>query len=180
MIFAILIIVSIIFWLFKNDIRKVQLAWNFPGPKALLLIGNGLELVNKSSIEFIKIVRGYLKNHGKFVRIWLGNQLVVLCSDPKDIQVIMSEMKLITKSEEYKFLEPWLQKGLLTSTNKKWIARRKALTPAFHFKILDEFVEVFDKQGKILIEKLKKEDGKVIDVFPLVALCALDVICGKK
>lgn len=89
-------------------------------------------------------------------------------------------MKLITKSLEYKFLEGWLQTGLLTSTNKKWLSRRKILTPAFHFKILDEFVDVFDKQGKVLIEKLKKCDNQVVDIFPPVALCALDVICGER
>lgn len=121
-----------------------------------------------------------MQDHGKFVRIWLGNQLVLLFTDPKDVQVILTEMKLITKSLEYNFLEPWLKQGLLTSTNQKWMTRRKILTPAFHFKILDEFVEVFDKQGKILIECLKKHDGKVVDIFPLVALSALDVICGEK
>lgn len=120
-----------------------------------------------------------MRDYGKCVRIWLGNQLVVLFTDPKDVQVILTEMKLITKSLEYNFLEPWLQKGLLTSTNQKWITRRKILTPAFHFKILDEFVEVFDKQGKILIENLRKHDGKIVDIFPLVALCTLDVICGE-
>lgn len=88
-------------------------------------------------------------------------------------------MKLISKSQEYKFLEHWLQTGLLTSTNEKWIKRRKILTPAFSFKILEEFLEVFDNQGNILIEKLKGYDGKVVDIFPVVALCALDVICGN-
>lgn len=124
-------------------------------------------------------MRGYLRDYGKFLRIWLGNQLVFVCLDPKDVQVILTDMKLISKAHEYKFLEPWLQTGLLTSTNEKWLKRRKILTPAFHFKILEEFLEVFDNQGLILIEKLKVYDGKVVDVFPLVALSALDVICGK-
>lgn len=60
------------------------------------------------------------------------------------------------------------------------MTRRKILTPAFHFKILDEFVGVFDKQGKILIENLKKHDGKIVDIFPIVALSTLDVICGEE
>lgn len=88
-------------------------------------------------------------------------------------------MKLITKSNEYDYMTPWLGTGLLTSTGQKWLSRRKIITPAFHFKILEDFVEVFDKQSSILVEKLEKfEDCGEFDIFPLTALCALDVICG--
>lgn len=44
-----------------------------------------MSFVNLS--EFIEIIGGYLKTYGKFVRIWLGNQLVFLMTDPKDIEV---------------------------------------------------------------------------------------------
>lgn len=89
-------------------------------------------------------------------------------------------MKLITKSHEYDFMIPWLNTGLLTSTGKKWISRRKVLTPAFHFRILDDFVETFERQGSILVEKLRKFEGReAFNIFPLTALCTLDIICGN-
>ena len=180
MFIALVSLVVILWWIFKNDLRKVQLAWNFPGPKALPIFGNGLELINKTSIEFVQILHRYIKNNGKFLRIWIGNELVVIFMEPKDVQQILTDIKLITKAKEYGYLDPWLKTGLLTSTNQKWMARRKALTPAFHFKILDEFVEIFDKQTSILIEKLKAHDGKgPFNAFPVVALAALDVICGN-
>lgn len=146
--------------------------------------------------EFIRIIDGYFKNYGKFVRVWLANQLVFIMSDPKDIevkfdsvifcnnyttnvhkQVALTSMKLITKSDEYDFIKPWLNTGLLTSTGQKWTSRRKVLTSAFHFKILEDFIEIFDKQSSILVEKLQTFEGQ-FNVFPLTALCALDVICG--
>lgn len=75
---------------------------------------------------------------------------------------------------------PWLGTGLLTSTGQKWINRRKIITPAFHFNILEDFVEVFDKQSSILEEKLRVHEGLgEFNVFPLTALCALDVVCGE-
>lgn len=61
----------------------------------------------------------------------------------------------------------------------KWHQRRKMLTPTFHFKILEDFVHVFNEQSKILVEKLSKEVGQDFDIFPFITLCTLDVICGK-
>lgn len=63
---------------------------------------------------------------------------------------------------------------------KKWLGRRRAITPAFHFKILEQFVEVFDKNSGIFVDILRKHkptDG--VDIYPLVTLAALDVICGE-
>lgn len=55
MIIVVVTIFLITFWIFKNEFRKLQLAWNFPGPPALPIIGNGFDLVNKSSLGLNKI-----------------------------------------------------------------------------------------------------------------------------
>lgn len=54
------------------------------------------------------------------------------------------------------------------------------ITPAFHFKILEQFTDVFDSASMVMVAKLRKEVGKKsIDIYPFVTLCALDIICGK-
>ena len=54
------------------------------------------------------------------------------------------------------------------------------LTPAFHFTILEDFVEVFVKKSEILVKKLKKEVGaEYFDVYPYITTCGLDIICGN-
>ncbi|XP_046569379.1 cytochrome P450 4V2-like [Haliotis rubra] len=64
------------------------------------------------------------------------------------------------------------------STGRKWHERRKMLTPTFHFKILTDFVLVFNEQAQILKEKLRSKVGsKPFNIFPDITLCALDVIC---
>ncbi len=93
-------------------------------------------------------------------------------------QTILSSSKYIEKSDEYKFVKPWLSDGLLLSKGSKWFQRRKILTPAFHFKILEQFVEIFDRQSRVFVETLGKYDqSDEVEMFPLVTLCALDVIC---
>ncbi|XP_055614296.1 cytochrome P450 4c3-like, partial [Uranotaenia lowii] len=92
---------------------------------------------------------------------------------------ILGSPKHIEKSHDYEFLKPWLGTGLLTSQGKKWHPRRKILTPAFHFKILDDFVDIFQEQSAVLVSRLEREVGneKGFNCFPYVTLCALDIVC---
>lgn len=66
-------------------------------------------------------------------------------------------------------------------TGNKWQTRRKLLTPAFHFKILEDFITVFNEQSRILVEKLKQiatNKDNDFNIFPYVTRCTLDIICG--
>lgn len=61
-----------------------------------------------------------------------------------------------------------------------WRRHRKIITPTFHFKILDQFFDVFNSSGKVFIDILKRESIRgPVDIYPLLKLYALDVICGK-
>nr|XP_053639026.1 cytochrome P450 4c3-like isoform X2 [Cherax quadricarinatus]XP_053639084.1 cytochrome P450 4c3-like isoform X2 [Cherax quadricarinatus] len=116
----------------------------------------------------------------RFFRAWIGMRPVLMFYNAPCVEVILSSHKHLEKSRDYSFLHPWLGTGLLTATGSKWHSRRKLLTPAFHFKILEDFLEVFNNQGNKMVQKLKqKADGKPFDIFPFVTLCTLDVICGK-
>jgi hypothetical protein len=56
------------------------------------------------------------------------------------------------------------------------------LTPAFHFRILESFVPIINKQQlimmKIIDELQQKNNGVINDIKPLITNCALDIICG--
>lgn len=91
----------------------------------------------------------------------------------------MSSTRYIDKATVYEFIKPWLNEGLLLSTGKKWHDRRKVITPAFHFNILEKFAEVFDRLGHTVVEKLKKMEANEIELYPIAASYALDVMCGK-
>lgn len=96
-------------------------------------------------------------------------------------QSLLSSTKYINKSNEYSFLQPWLNEGLLLSRGKKWSERRKIITPAFHFKILEQYVEVFDRLGNTFVDKVlaKYSPSDDVEVYALTILYALDVMCGK-
>lgn len=63
---------------------------------------------------------------------------------------------------------------------KKWHDRRKVITPAFHFKILEKFVETFDRLGDAFMDKLYEfETENSIELYHFVTRYTLDVMCGK-
>ncbi|XP_066993572.2 cytochrome P450 4C1 isoform X2 [Anabrus simplex] len=170
------ILLGLLIWHIKRR-HFLQLAAKLPGPKTEFLLGNARELGNNPRDIYLNVMRIWREN-GSLVRLWIGPFLYVLMSDAKDVEAIMTSTKYIDKSIVYKFLEPWLGTGLLTGTGIKWHKHRKIITPAFHFKILEQFVDVFNTNGDILIKKLRNEaNGTMIDIYDYITLYALDVIC---
>ncbi|XP_049765720.1 cytochrome P450 4C1-like [Schistocerca cancellata] len=149
-----------------------------PGPPALPIVGTAWLFVVTKREGLLALVRKVMKSHGTVFRMWYGNLPEVHIINAENIEKVLSSCDLITKSVHYTFLRPWLGEGLLTSAGNKWQRRRKMLTPAFHFKILENFVGVFAEKSKVLLEKLrKKAEGPEFDIYPSIALCSLDIIC---
>ncbi|KFM77146.1 Cytochrome P450 4V2, partial [Stegodyphus mimosarum] len=83
------------------------------------------------------------------------------------MEEILSSSVSLEKSFEYSFLHQWLGRGLLTSTGLKWKSRRRLLTPSFHFRILEDFLPVFNNQATVLVKKIRAQaDKEYIDIIP--------------
>lgn len=150
---------------------------SLPGPRPLPVLGNVLD-IGFDTKQFLPQGAKWLQEYGPVFRLWAGPELFVLLANPIDVEAILNSTKNLTKSFNYNFLREWLGEGLLTSTGDRWRQHRKILTPTFHFKILEEFSEVFARQGDILVEVLKKRaDGCPFDVCPLIDRYTQDVIC---
>jgi cytochrome P450 family 4 len=177
--YVVVIILLFFIWYYVKFNERITLAKQLPGPKSYPLIGNALEFRGKSERDIMTSLEKLTKMFGRTTRILIGPHVLVLTTDPKDAEVILSSPKLNDKSDEYRYLVPWLGSGLLVGSGQNWFHRRKIITPTFDYKILEQFVEVFDKHGSIFVEQLAKLEGQTIDVVPLVTFCALDIICGN-
>lgn len=66
-------------------------------------------------------------------------------------------------------------------SGSKWHLHRKLITPTFHFKILEQFFEVFVVKSNKFVNKLKQMPvNNVVDLMPFISKCTLDIICGKR
>lgn len=46
-----------------------------------------------------------------------------------------------------------------SSDGSKWKTRRRLITPTFHFRILNDFIQVFEEQAAILVKHLEVING---------------------
>ncbi|XP_059607754.1 cytochrome P450 4d2-like [Phlebotomus argentipes] len=178
--FLFLVIIAVIAFALYDYTEKVRrLAGTpFKGPPFLPIVGHAYQLIlRKPSFIFDAIQQG-VKQFGPLSRVWLVNFLFLSITDPEYIEPILNSSTHIGKTVEYSYLKHWLGDGLLLTTGKKWHTRRKIITPAFHYKILESFTGIFDKQAKIFVQKLQHfSPATPVDVCPLVSLLTFDVIC---
>ena len=79
-------------------------------------------------------------------------------------------------TKKFRFAHHWLGDGLLFSKGSKWFARRKLLTPSFHFDILKSYLDVFNETTNTMVEQLKVTKGESIEIFPKALALTLDTI----
>lgn len=180
----ILIAIVIITYLFffkkpqDTDNAKKLNAEPLTGPWAWPIIGNSLELfVLVPSTQFLKQLGWFRDRFGTVFKVMFGPQQWILVTNPIDLEKILSSQKFIEKPMDYDLFKPWLLDSLLTSRGDKWRHRRRLLTPSFHFQILDSFMDVFNDQSRILIDKLRRHGPDFIDFEPESSKFALDVLC---
>ncbi|XP_072165421.1 cytochrome P450 4V2-like [Diadema setosum] len=179
---AIFVVTSIIVYYMARFIRIYLLISKFHGPPALPIVGNTHQFSTDSREFFVynnTVLNEYRQKTGGIVRYWLGLKPSLNIYAAKHMEAILNNSRHMDKGFGYDFVKPWLGLGLLLSSGKKWFHRRKMLTPAFHFSILQNFMDVYNEQSNILAEKIGAfaDKSNPVNIFPLVTYCALDVIC---
>ncbi|XP_014486912.1 PREDICTED: cytochrome P450 4C1-like [Dinoponera quadriceps] len=157
--------------------KKGRLIDHIPGPTTLPIIGNIHIFWSQSAEELWCLMRNYLNKY-PICRYWIFTIPNVSITDPDDVEKILNNTKHNVKGYNYRLLHPWLGDGLLTSKGTKWQKRRKILTPAFHFSILKQFVEVLIKEGNNAAKSFNHIEETVIDdVLFFTGHHTLNAIC---
>lgn len=142
------------------------------------------DLYHKSDIycNFVEIVEECLRLgeiYGSVVRGFLGYNVVVFLTDPRDVELILNSNVHLAKSNEYRFFKPWLGDGLLISNGDKWRSHRKLIAPAFHQLVLKSFVGAFNRNSWRLVKRLQSEIGREFDVHDYMSEVTVDILLGN-
>ncbi|XP_051155943.1 cytochrome P450 4C1-like [Leptopilina boulardi] len=184
-----ILIVSIIIISLCKCIARLIKFFNFsilinkvPGPAPYpisYLALSGWNVKEEDRFEWIVGVHRRFKNGIMKLAVFLD--AYILIRKPRQIEVILPKTETITKAYLYNTFGQWLGDGLLTSSGEKWFHNRKLLTPAFHFGVVDQFMETMSEKAEILVQcienEIKMNIGKSIDFYKHSVRCALDIIC---
>lgn len=167
-------------WYQKKYGRKNYLLSRIPSIKRYPVIHHTPYFINKSPKEVFYFFIHVFKEFGDVIHFSLGlfDDAFVMIADAKIAEDILTSQTMIDKTVDYDLLVPWIGTGLLVSSGRKWFQRRKILTPAFHFQILEKFVEIMEENSKTLVNQIKSYGDREFNMFIVSNLFALDTVCG--
>ncbi|KAJ2947945.1 hypothetical protein O0L34_g9737 [Tuta absoluta] len=153
------VIIVLVLFIFVDWCMKHEGFEKLPGPKGLFLLENTLEFL-MDPVKLFYYFRSLSNRFKHHYKLRLGPKKVLIVHNPEDAEVIISGIRNSSKGFLYRFLQPWLQEGLLLSDGAKWQQRRKILTPTFHFNILRHFCSILAENSEKMAEKMSSDVGK--------------------
>ncbi|XP_061386436.1 probable cytochrome P450 4ac1 [Musca vetustissima] len=137
-------------------------------PGKLPMFANNLDLLNltpETMFQYARQSLSYAK--GQSYIYYFFTAPIYNITRAEDAAELFQSTTILDKSVLYKFLIPFLGDGLLISSDRKWFNRRKVLTPAFHFNVLQTFNDIFKEESLKLLKKLdhlQKDEIEVNDI----------------
>ncbi|KAJ8730959.1 hypothetical protein PYW08_002372 [Mythimna loreyi] len=157
--------------------RAGRLMHKIPGPPKVPLFGH-MVTTYKNPDSIFAHLRIWHKIYGRLWRLDGVHIRTVHLYHPEDVELILSTTTFNQKDLPYTFLQGWLGEGLLVSNGDKWHQRRKMLTPAFHFRILNKYFSVLCEHTQDLIVTIENEiDKGKVDLLPLILKATLLIMC---
>ncbi|CAH2310732.1 cytochrome P450 4B1-like [Pelobates cultripes] len=156
--------------------RKVEKIFQqFPGPPRHWLLGN-VDKLRRDGNDLDTLVT-WSKKYGGVYPIWFWNFTAFLfLSHPDYAKAVFGREE--PKATTYRFLIPWIGKGLLILDRQKWFQHRRLLTPGFHYDVLKPYTKLMSDSTVVMLDiwdKLIMKTSRV-ELFQHVSLMTLDSI----
>ncbi|XP_028640422.1 cytochrome P450 4A10-like isoform X2 [Grammomys surdaster] len=177
--FQVAFLIGLLLLLFKAAQHYLRRRWlltalhQFPSPPSHWLFGHCLQVGNQ---ELRWLLRCVEKFPGACVRWIWGSNVFIQVYDPDYMKVLLGRAD--PKADVYRFLTPWLGRGLFFLNGHKWFQHRRMLTPAFHSDILKPYVGIMADSVQMMLdnwEQIACQDT-TLEIFHHVSLMMLDTI----
>ncbi|KAJ8915094.1 hypothetical protein NQ315_014349 [Exocentrus adspersus] len=156
---ALLVLALTLLAIIYRKLQKNSKYWKciseIPGPKGKPVIGNFLDTFATPEQLFNKR-RQWAKEFYPIYKTRVFSFVFVGIMTPEDMEKVINSKANNVKGVMYHLFTDWLGDGLLVSHSEKWKSRRRLLTPAFHFTILQEFLNIFNIEAENLVKEIEK------------------------
>ncbi|EFA10753.1 cytochrome P450 monooxigenase CYP4Q2 [Tribolium castaneum] len=161
----------------KYHVKNYILLNKLPGPPPDGLFVGNMPYLQTTPEDIFNRLREANKKFYPIYKLFAVHRMGANILSPEDSEIVLSNPIHNEKGYIYKLLHHWLKEGLLTSKGEKWQLRRKILTPAFHFNILQQFIMILNEEAEKLVEGLRKECHKpYINITPHISQFTLKSI----
>uniref|UniRef100_A0A1I8QDL1 Cytochrome P450 n=1 Tax=Stomoxys calcitrans TaxID=35570 RepID=A0A1I8QDL1_STOCA len=141
------------------------------------IFGNTFDFKDLTPAGLFKFVRDCNnRSQGKSVLSYYPVTPLYSIVKAEDAVEFFQSTELLQKPIFYQLLQDFLGDGLLLSSDRKWMHRRKMLTPAYHFNILREFTTTFKEESIRLVKRLDSMPTDVVEVHEISKEFALNSI----
>ena len=156
--------------------RLCRMVRPVPGWPTHWLYGN---LPQKKADNYdLKLYEWVKENRVSVSKEWIGPFTVLISIHDPD--VLMSLVKTPKADSMYSLFDPWLGRGLLLASGKRWARNRRLLTGAFHFDILKPYVETYNIAVDELIanwtEHARNTPNTPLAAYKSIAHLTLDIL----
>ncbi|XP_049820383.1 cytochrome P450 4C1 [Aethina tumida] len=161
------------------DRRKLYfLAWKFPGPFSLPIIGCTYRFMFVKTDDLFQILIGMIKScKGPVMKFWMGPELMLVFKKPSHVEKLLSTTKLLQKPNSYEFLKPFAGDGLISGSGVQWKVARRHCQPLFGQKFVTESIGISNKHINRFMDKLiLKVDQPKFCIHHSIHLCVADII----
>ncbi|KZS12269.1 Uncharacterized protein APZ42_022337 [Daphnia magna] len=142
---ALAILLAVWYWSRSQFVRLINA---IPGPKYLPFLGNLLDLNAGYDELFKKFTFDWIQKYGGMFRIWLTFYYpYVIIGSPELLQPILSCQIIGPVPKECDPIKEHIGDSIGVLAGEEWKQRRRMLTPAFHFQILNSFVDIFNEKS---------------------------------
>uniref|UniRef100_A0A1A9WPJ5 Cytochrome P450 n=1 Tax=Glossina brevipalpis TaxID=37001 RepID=A0A1A9WPJ5_9MUSC len=174
--FVSLFIIGALYEFWRRSTREYKLMKNIPTFREIPIIGHGHLAIGLDTVEVgLKLIEA-MEKLGETVRGNLFHIMVVVITNPRDIELFLSAHKHLEKSEEYNYFQPWFGDGLLISKGHHWRHHRKMIAPTFHQSILKSFIPTFVKHSKTVCNRLNATIGQEFDAHKYMSETTVNIL----
>ncbi|XP_075986358.1 uncharacterized protein LOC142983408 [Anticarsia gemmatalis] len=146
-------------------------------PGKLPVLGHALQCCNSKNLyNFLRYIGKFTCEKGGVASLYFGPVPFYVVTDAEDITMVLN--KSLDKMFVYKLIEPVLGKMLVAAEVPAWKRNRRIIDLGFKQKILDDYLDLFNREAARLTQVLAEDVGRgEVDVTDKATRSVLETTC---